>query len=311
MKVSFAAGLLALTALACSDDSSTAPELSRTSGRAAASGNQVVASVQGSAPLEVGGELRTFTFSAKLRADGTASGEFQLIARQVDRVTHGQITCLSVVGGSAWLGGIIDRDNSGVSTGAEARFRVVDLPQGPGGSPDLVSLLFFAQAPGFAQAFCNQQPPVAVQPTIGGEINVNQPGSRSFTSSTTIPVDLGVFVPCANDGAGELVVLSGSLHTLTHFTEDGAGGFHAMNEVNPQGISGQGTVTGDTYHGTGVTRSSFNAGPLPITQTFINNFRIIGPGPGNDLMIHSTFHMTINANGIMTAFVDNSSAECR
>ena len=34
-------------------------------------------------------------------------------------------------------------------------------------------------------------------------------------------IDLAVFVPCADGGAGELVDLSGRLHTMIHFTING------------------------------------------------------------------------------------------
>ena len=43
----------------------------------------------------------------------------------------------------------------------------------------------------------------------------------------------------------------------------------------------------------------------------MNNFRIIGQGPGNNFLVHETFHVTINANGVVTATVDNFSVECK
>jgi hypothetical protein len=294
---------------ACADRPALAPEL-READVSPANAGQVIQSVRGSGHLTVAGERRTFTFNAKRYADGSVDGEFQVVARQVDRVSHGRITCMTVFGSAAWLGVVIERDNV-VPTPFEGVFRVVDLAQAPGGSPDLMSLLQ-PVGPGVAQAYCNAAPPAPpLMPTESGEIVVTQPGSTSFTSSAVVPINIGVFVPCALDGAGEVVQLSGNLHTLFHFTDDGAGGFHAMNESNPQGISGTGLTSGDKYQGTGVTRSNFNAGAIPFNQTFINNFRIIGEGPGNNLLIHHNFHITVNANGELTALVDNFSAECR
>jgi hypothetical protein len=43
----------------------------------------------------------------------------------------------------------------------------------------------------------------------------------------------------------------------------------------------------------------------------VNNFRIIGQGPGNNYLVHEVFHVTINANGEVTAYVDNFSIECK
>jgi hypothetical protein len=295
---------------ACADPPPVSPELRRLD-VAPADAGQVIQAVHGGAHIEIAGELRTFTFSARKTADGAVTGEFQIIARQVDRITHGRITCMRVLGNAAWLGVVIERDDSGVSTGAEGRFRVVDLGPGGSGPQDLVSLLAFSFAPGFAQAFCNNVPPNPPLNMTQGEVVITQPGSSSFSSSVIIPISLQVFVPCAMNGAGEVVFLSGNLHSLFHFTDDGADGFHVMQESNPQGVSGTGLTSGDKYQGTGVTLSHFNTSGIPFNQTFVNNFRIIGQGNDNNFLVHQTFHITVNANGVLTALVDNFSVECR
>jgi hypothetical protein len=43
----------------------------------------------------------------------------------------------------------------------------------------------------------------------------------------------------------------------------------------------------------------------------VNNFRIIGQGPGNNYLVHETEHIIFNANGTLTVFHDNFSAACR
>jgi hypothetical protein len=43
----------------------------------------------------------------------------------------------------------------------------------------------------------------------------------------------------------------------------------------------------------------------------VNNFRIIGQGTGNNFLVHETFHITVNADGTMTASVDNFSVDCK
>jgi hypothetical protein len=121
-----------------------------------------------------------------------------------------------------------------------------------------------------------------------------------------------VFVPCANDGVGELVVISGQLHVLSHITEDMDGGFHVTIHFQPQGATGVGEDSGDVYRGVGVTREGRNVqgGGLPFVETLVNNFRIIGPGPNNNLQVHQVVHVTINDNGTLIADIDNMSAEC-
>lgn len=67
------------------------------------------------------------------------------------------------------------------------------------------------------------------------------------------------------------------------------------------------------YVGTGVTQSTFK-GSLQngqYTTIFVNNFRIIGQGPGNNYLVHETMHITINANGEFVVQHDNISVECK
>jgi hypothetical protein len=130
------------------------------------------------------------------------------------------------------------------------------------------------------------------------------------TSNAFVPIALAVFVPCANGGAGETVTLTGNLHFQSHTTVDAQGGLHANVHTQPQGVSGTGDVTGAKYQGTGVTQDRINV-TAGETFTFVNNFRIIGQGPGNNFLVHQNVHITINANGDLTADVDNLRAECK
>jgi hypothetical protein len=128
----------------------------------------------------------------------------------------------------------------------------------------------------------------------------------------TTNISLQVFVPCAAGGTGEIVDLSGPLHVLITQTINGnnlSGKFH----FQPQGIVGIGETTGVTYHATGVTQESFKTSLQngQANLTFVNNFRIIGNGPGNNLLVHETMHITFNANGTVTVVHDNFSIDCK
>ena len=48
-----------------------------------------------------------------------------------------------------------------------------------------------------------------------------------------------------------------------------------------------------------------------FTATDVNNYRLIGRGPGNNLLIHEVSHITVNANGDTTVTFDKSSVECK
>jgi hypothetical protein len=125
-------------------------------------------------------------------------------------------------------------------------------------------------------------------------------------------IALTVFIPCAADGAGEVVDLAGPLHTLISFTING-NNVSGYTHFQPQGIIGVGETTGNRYHATGITRESFKNSFRngQANDTFVNNFRIIGQGPGNNFLVHETEHFTINANGSVTVFHDNFSVVCK
>jgi hypothetical protein len=135
--------------------------------------------------------------------------------------------------------------------------------------------------------------------------------SRPTTTSLFIPLIREFFIPCANDGAGEIVSFQGLLHVVEHHTFNDRfvdEKFH----VQPVNVEGIGLITGDMYRSTGVTQiqDSFPLADGATHITSINNFRFIGQGPDNNFQVHETVHMTINANGEVTVTVENSTIDC-
>ena len=133
----------------------------------------------------------------------------------------------------------------------------------------------------------------------------------AITTNDFVPFAQIAFVPCANGGAGELVLIQGTLHIQQHITINNNRAT-IKSHFQPQGAGGTGLTTGDTYNAVGVTQE---VDTLALTGgasefTFINNFRLIGQGPGNNLQVHQTIHVTINADGTVTSVVDNTSVEC-
>jgi hypothetical protein len=138
------------------------------------------------------------------------------------------------------------------------------------------------------------------------------PAHAEVTINDETDVSWTEYVPCAVGGAGEVVDLSGRLHTLISFTINSnnvSGHFHSQ----PQGISGVGEVSGLQYHATGGTLDSFKI-TLKNGQaslTFVNSFRMIGQGPANNFSVHETLRMAIKADGTTAVTHDNYSLECR
>jgi hypothetical protein len=175
----------------------------------------------------------------------------------------------------------------------------------------LISFMMLAAVSGLFVLSCDQASN-PVEETLSDQSGVSLAKATTFTDNLSIPVSIQLFVPCAAGGAGELIEVSGPLHILFHETVNG-NNFHVKIHFQPQGLSGSGFTTGDKYQGTGVTQETFGGSFVngQFTDTFVNNFRMIGQGPGNNFTVHQTFHVTFNANGILTAFVDNFKVDCK
>ena len=118
-----------------------------------------------------------------------------------------------------------------------------------------------------------------------------------------VPLDLDVFIP----KTGNTIHLSGTLHVVMEQTVDSAGGVHIKEHFQPQGVSGVDLATGAKYQGTGVTKAqSIVTASGANHLTIINNFKIIGQGPDNNYTVHATVLIATNANGDLTATVDNA-----
>jgi hypothetical protein len=143
-------------------------------------------------------------------------------------------------------------------------------------------------------------------------LSVAAVAQAEVVQNVQVPVVGSVLVPCANGGAGEMVDFSGVIHIVVSVTING-NNVSGKTHFQPQGLKGVGQITGDSYNAVGVTQESIK-GSLQngqFTGTFVNNFRLIGPGPGNNLQIHENAHITINANGDVTAFIDNFGTDCK
>ena len=128
-----------------------------------------------------------------------------------------------------------------------------------------------------------------------------------------VPLSIYPFIPCANDGAGEGVLIEGSLHVMIREEVDAAGGFHWGTHAQPMGASGYGDVSGDKYQATGGTMEMYN-GELPgcpFEYSYQNNFKIIGQGKDNNFLVHTNYHVVIGADCSLTIEQENTSVDCK
>ena len=137
--------------------------------------------------------------------------------------------------------------------------------------------------------------------------SVNDQSASTFTTNVVIPFGFEA-TECGN----ETVVVSGRLHVVTHGTISGSGRVQAVLHVNPQNIRGFGVTTGTEYLAPGMLQTVAHMnGPAPVNETFVNNFELIGHGAAPDFMLHHNVHLTINANGEVTAAFDHFTSECK
>ena len=115
---------------------------------------------------------RVFSFTAREHADGTFSGEFNLVIMEPTpsrgsenpAITHwleADVLCLTVVGNEAWIGGLITNSSIPSNIDKETRFRVQDNGQGKNDPPDRMTVTTGTPQPvgsGHAQAWCDNTP---------------------------------------------------------------------------------------------------------------------------------------------------------
>ena len=126
----------------------------------------------------------------------------------------------------------------------------------------------------------------------------------SYTIVDTAPTNL------VAGGCDEPVELTGELHSVFHLTVDDSGGFHLVTETNWQGVTGVGLVSGTQYRGVGVQRFNIN-GNVGEEFTSVDNFKLIGRGTTDNLLVQVTLHTTVNANGEVTTVVENAFIKCQ
>lgn len=125
-----------------------------------------------------------------------------------------------------------------------------------------------------------------------------------------------------NNCTGEYVQFAegSTRHDVTSSRDDGAGGYHVMVHRNGQHYHGPGlewtgsgfVPTGTEYVGNSVLNYSINAKPpFPAEYTFSQNVRVMQKGSGPNSLFHIVDHITVNANGDVTADVLDAWFACQ
>lgn len=126
-----------------------------------------------------------------------------------------------------------------------------------------------------------------------------------------IPFSGTRFIPCANGGAGENVLESGT--AVLKFVEfvDGNGGIHGRFSFRALEYGGVGQITGDIYKGVGgMERQNIYIGSneLPYSTNFTANYNY--HGPNNNYREKVRMNLVVNANGELKADIFSVSIDC-
>ncbi len=139
-----------------------------------AAGKGIVAQASGAGHITIGGDLRTFSFTAQRDSDNNSRGQAELHNRSTDSSIHMKLNCLSVSGNVATMSGVVTGSNvtgAPFGEGNPVWFRVVDNGEGADAPPDLISLVFFFFGPPGLP--CTSPLANATIPIEGGNIQVH------------------------------------------------------------------------------------------------------------------------------------------
>jgi hypothetical protein len=131
-------------------------------------------------------------------------------------------------------------------------------------------------------------------------------GALGGASAGTVPIAFTLYDPCA----GEFVDIAGGIHTVSHVRDRGAGGSQVTFHQNFANVTGVGETSGTEYRVAGSASQTMNVGGARVSSLTVREvFVTRGSAPNQTIGIR--MHVTVNADGETTAFVDESATECR
>lgn len=119
----------------------------------------------------------------------------------------------------------------------------------------------------------------------------------------------GVFV--SNCPGGEDVNMTGDGSVRVHIVETPAGGMTFQQQIKGHAV-GEGVVTGAKYqlNATDTAVVQLPAGGNGVSL-MVSNQRVVGPGPDNNLVLSTRYHITVDASGVPAVQRNETTIECR
>ena len=114
------------------------------------------------------------------------------------------------------------------------------------------------------------------------------------------------FSPCTEEN----IFLTGRQHVVTHTTVDAQGGVHTRSHLD-ESTTGVGEGSGTVYKHTVAINEVFHTiAAAPSEFTLETHNHLISHGRLSNQIIHTIFHMTVNAQGEVTSLTSRARIEC-
>lgn len=127
------------------------------------------------------------------------------------------------------------------------------------------------------------------------------PAAALGATSTDMPLSLIRSADCS----GEDVELSGTIHLVNQLQADGS----VIGHFNYSDVKGVGLTSGTIYRANAVDNFRLSD-PFPSSITSERNFRLLSRGSSSNLLVQAIYHITVTANGDVTASIDSLTMQC-
>ena len=135
-------------------------------------------------------------------------------------------------------------------------------------------------------------------------LSILGPASSALAAPATsdqLPIDFLRSADCTN----EVVEISGTIHVVNQIQADGT----VIGHFNYQNVRGLGLRSGNIYQVSAVDQILLRA-PFPSSITSVQSFQLISRGAESNLLVNVLYHITVNANGEVTASIDDLNMQC-
>lgn len=134
--------------------------------------------------------------------------------------------------------------------------------------------------------------------------------SLANNSVESVPYERTFFVPCANSGIGEDVLLTGTIKIVEQVIFNN-NRFTMTYNTNAQGLTGVGLSTGETYRASGGSPGTIT-GSLEndqFTGFYIEQLRITSQN--STYLVNYRFHVTITSDGVIITQISEDNVDCK